>query len=423
MREGSAAVVGCLIKAQVRRFGGRLTLITLGLSLTFGIIFFIAGLCRELPRIVFNPLLNRIPVEEIMVVERGFSLPIPILRNFEFSGGRPLGSEIVGELRRDPAVGRVNVVTTLKLPSSISVRLGGLDYQSDVPVLAVDEEWGRELGLSDSTRVGDNIPIVVPRLVIDLYNRNFAPAQGLPRLSVESVIGRHVRLLLGVSSVSRAVGTRELRCQVAGTSNHPALMGIVISESRLAEILSKMGRGREQLKISLVRVIVSESSQVPRLINQLRKRGFGVIGSGEIIERVREGFRIITVGTIVFAGVLFLAGVTILVSWFSGIVEMQREDIKEMYYLGIPVSLLRKVYLLQAILVTGSSAALGTVVGTGLFYGMVSLISRYWPVEFEPISLVLRVVPVYLGICIICAGAAYWTILRGRAFRSLVNPH
>ncbi|WP_195498658.1 ABC transporter permease [Alistipes timonensis] len=119
------------------------------------------------------------------------------------------------DLRAQPFVREVGVLTSADYRITGSVGMGGINlltylFFESVPDRFLDveaAEWNYEPGSRD-------IPIIIPRNYVNLYNYGFAPSQGLPQIS--EGIFRRVSLGIDIAGNGRS---EQFRGRIVGLSN------------------------------------------------------------------------------------------------------------------------------------------------------------------------------------------------------------
>ena len=172
------------------------------------------------------------------------------------SGG--FTSEELQELRSQPFVREVGALTPADYRITGSVGMGGVNLSTylffeSVPDRFLDVEaadWDYEPGSRD-------IPIIIPRNYVNLYNYGFAPSQGLPQISE----GIFRRVSLGIDIAGNGL-TEHFRGRIVGLSNR--LNTILVPESFIRWSNGRFGQGGEK---QASRVIVETDRPVDAAIS------------------------------------------------------------------------------------------------------------------------------------------------------------
>ena len=166
--------------------------------------------------------------------------------------------EELQELRSQPFVREVGALTPADYRITGSVGMGGVNLSTylffeSVPDRFLDVEaadWDYEPGSRD-------IPIIIPRNYVNLYNYGFAPSQGLPQISE----GIFRRVSLGIEIAGNGL-TEHFRGRIVGLSNR--LNTILVPESFIRWSNGRFGQGGEK---QASRVIVETDRPVDAAIS------------------------------------------------------------------------------------------------------------------------------------------------------------
>ena len=162
------------------------------------------------------------------------------------------------DLRAQPFVREVGALTPADYRITGSVGMGGVNLSTylffeSVPDRFLDVEaadWNYEPGSRD-------IPIIIPRNYVNLYNYGFAPSQGLPQIS--EGIFRRVSLGIDIAGNGRS---EQFRGRIVGLSNR--LNTILVPESFIRWSNGRFGQGGEK---QASRVIVETDRPVDAAIS------------------------------------------------------------------------------------------------------------------------------------------------------------
>ena len=175
--------------------------------------------------------------------------PAPGKRVFLFEvrdTGRPLLDDAAMKRMRSLAgVSQVLPVLPVDVPLQAVVSFMGYHYGTDLPALGVplallgddmNDTAARKEWEEAGTGEGSLLPVVVPMTVLRAYNESMGPANGLPRLSAESVTGLHFRLTVGRSSMRTKDNPYETEAKLRCFSNGIQAMALLIPEKSAREI-------------------------------------------------------------------------------------------------------------------------------------------------------------------------------------------
>ena len=188
-------------------------------------------------------------------------------------GNSDFTAEEVDDLRAQSFVREVGALTAADYRITGSVGVGGINLSTylffeSVPDRFLDvepAEWNYEPGSRD-------IPIIIPRNYVNLYNYGFARSQGLPQIS--EGIFRRVSLGIDIAGNGRA---EQFRGRIVGLSNR--LNTILVPDAFIRWSNERFGTGTgEKLP---ARVIVEADRPVDAAISDyLARKGYEAEASG-----------------------------------------------------------------------------------------------------------------------------------------------
>lgn len=277
-------------------------------------------------------------------------------------------SEEIGELQAQPWVRRVGEFRRADFRVSASVGAPGSGSQLSTAMFfeSVPDDF-MDADVSDWrwTKESVEVPVVISRDYLALYNFGFSSAAGLPQLSESMVSGIPLQLRLMSEDGSRRM---DMTGRVAGYSSR--FNTILVPESFLEEMNSELGEERYAEKPSRLIVDVSSPGDT-QIAPWLEEHGYEVAGdktasSAAFLLRV-------TVGIVAGVGALItLLSLFILMLSISLLMERNRQKLHSLLMLGYP---LRRVAEPYWHIVSVSS------VGAGLLsFGAVA-VARAWYIE------------------------------------------
>ncbi len=141
--------------------------------------------------------------------------------------------ETVAAVRALPGVVRLSPEATVRFPLSAKGNLMGKTYSTDLTVTGI-EPWllGEEAPEDFSyDSEADSQPTVLSHYFLDLYNTALAESNSLPKFNASAIIGRHIVLKLGESTMhlrEETRRTREVKTHIAGLTRNPDLLGLLV---------------------------------------------------------------------------------------------------------------------------------------------------------------------------------------------------
>lgn len=211
---------------------------------------------------------------------------------------------------------------------------------------------------------GDSdVPVIIPKDYLTLYNFGFAGSAGLPQLSESMLAGIPLRLTLSSDDGSR---TERLSAHIAGYSNR--LNTILVPEGFMKWSNSRLGRGTGATPPS--RIIVDVSSPGDTAIGRyLDARGLETAGDKSSSQSVFL-LRLVAVTAGAVGAVITLLSFFILLLSVSLLLEKNRSTLHRLLFLGFPVKRIAAPYeqLVAALSLGAWLLATGAVLLLRRFY-------------------------------------------------------
>lgn len=246
------------------------------------------------------------------------------------------------ELADQPFVAAVGPFTAADYRISGSVGVGGMRFSTylffeSVPDRFLDvapEAWHYEPGSKE-------VPIIIPRNYVNLYNYGFARSQGLPQLS-EGIFQR-----VGIDLELSGNGRHEtFRGRIVGLSNR--LNTILVPETFIRWSNDRFGRGSDARNPS--RVIVETSRPVDgEVTSYLARRGYETEGDVRDDGKATRMLRLVTGGT-AGIGLLFsvLAVYILMLSLFL-MLQKSSDKLRDLLLLGYAPRQVARPYVRLAV--------------------------------------------------------------------------
>jgi len=166
---------------------------------------------------------------------------------------------------RAPGVTRIEKVLNIRVNMGLEVVAIGVEpalLAADIPGELLVEDEGA-------------VPVVLNSHLIEIYNKHFAPKNGLPLMKGEMLKGFGFEVFFNRSFFARNMGeTLEQEFFVAGFSPKAFLAGISIPLESAKRLNRALGQEAEQY--SSVVIEVEDSAHLPKVISQLEQMGFEV---------------------------------------------------------------------------------------------------------------------------------------------------
>ncbi len=221
------------------------------------------------------------------------------LRSLKAGRGNTFSDEEIRKLEAQGFADEIGKFRASDFSIYAEVSVGGMVMSTDmffesVPDSFVDapqEDW-------DSTPEDGNVPVIIPRNYLDLYNFAFAPAQGLPQLSEE--------LVKSVDIVFRISGRQsgKFTGRIVGLSNR--INTILVPDDFLAYANETYGYGREMQPLRLI--LKTDNAGEAGFVSFMNENGYMVSEGKDATGRVALFLK---------AALAIMAGIGLLISVIS----------------------------------------------------------------------------------------------------------
>ncbi|HIW65599.1 MAG TPA: ABC transporter permease [Candidatus Alistipes intestinipullorum] len=297
------------------------------------------------------------------------------------------------DLAAQPFVAAVGGFTPADYRISGSVGAGGMRFSTYLFFEAVPDRfldvasdaWSYEPGSRE-------VPIIIPRNYVNLYNYGFARSQGLPQLS-EGIFQR-----VGIDLELSGNGLREhFRGRIVGLSNR--LNTILVPESFIRWSNERFGHGADARNPS--RVIVETSRPVDGAVSSyLAQHGYETEGDVRDDGKAGRMLRLVAGGTATI-GLLFsaMAFYVLILSIFL-VLQRSRDKLADLLLLGYAPRQVARPYVRMAAGLNLAVVAVASVAVWGIRLAYLPLL--------ETLQEGLR--PAGMGVTLLCA-ALLWGVM------------
>lgn len=215
---------------------------------------------------------------------------------------------------------------------------------------------------------GGTIPVMLSRRLLEVYDKTFAPAWGMPRLPPGlSLPGVEMPVRIGLSIVPGKTEPRVLtaRVRLVGLSDRIPLYLMAVpldTVRRLHQEYGKDGGGYTQ-----VTLLARRPDDVPALAAAVRRMGFSV-DEGERAAAERVGAVVaVTTGALVFLAVVMCALAALAIAQsLSASVRGRSREIAVLQALGAAPADVHRVVLAEGAMLGLAGGVAGTVLALGL---------------------------------------------------------
>lgn len=297
-----------------------------------------------------------------------------------------LDRRTVDRIRALPGVGFVAPQMALKMPLRANGTVMGQTAETDCFVVGVEgaavaDSINSGMSFDDpaDTRPDDNhetapIPVVIPRIFLDMYNQAYAESVGLPKINEDFMKGKHFTLVLGGSVLLGEAGNptrkaRWLKCRIVGMTSNPSYMraGLMIPLSR-AESLNAWWSGAPADRYSSAFVKVRDTQEADAVARSIRRMDLVVESQNEFLGKIRFASRAATAMGAVFAAIVVAIGAVGILNTFALIMAERREEVLLLRAVGATRRRVMALYGSEAAVIGLAGGTLAAAVcGTALW--------------------------------------------------------
>jgi hypothetical protein len=322
--------------------------------------------------------------------------------------------DTVEAVRALPGVRRISPEATVRFPVSAEGSLAGQTYRTDISLTGV-EPWALgedapETFAFDPKSQGD-VPAVLSRYFLDLYNMTLAESNNLPKLSETAVVGRRFTLFLGESSLHAVDGplrdgrgVRTMPCRIVGLSANPDLLGMALPLEAIEAFNADYGLRDKRYRA--LHVELESAQSVEAIEEQLPALGLLLHDRSASWRRVLVGVRAAGAGLAGLGALAFLLAVAYMLSAIGWMLSLRCREMALYQALGATPRQVLRLVGLEAALTSG----VGVFVGIGVALGLLHLLDeayRSWQAGRAFLPEDVFTVPWY-GLFL--AGGGFWLL-------------
>lgn len=286
----------------------------------------------------------------------------------------------VETLRQLPTVGGVGAFVPARCQVSGQIAVGTLNMVTDMFLESVPDSF-LDVALAGqrwSASIDDReVPIIIPRSYLNLYNYGYAATRGLPQMSEGLVTQFPLRLMLSGNGQRR-----EYQARILGFSDK--LNTILAPQDFIEAVNATMQTEKTKQPSRLIVATKAGKENSKELMAYVGRQGYVVEGDADAVrmQAVVHGvlMALIAVGLLVSALAFYLLVVSILL-----LLEKNRERIRTLRFLGYRAATIARPYQLAV----GVVDVVVWLVAAGIVwmvYPAVSDVLRALSPDFVPVS-------------------------------------
>lgn len=274
-----------------------------------------------------------------------------------------IDQEKINQIEGMDGVEKVLPVLPLKVPAIAIVSIVGNEFGTDVTLYGVDEELIEKDLVQNKSFVyaeGRPVPVIVSEYFLELYNNGLAEANGLPKLSRQSVIGRKFDLEMGESSFNYGDESESFRCEVVGLTRRSGIIGamVPIDFIRKVNLKYKPGKGNDYSQAYVMLESLTDYDGVESVLTEM---GFHV--RGNVLRNVQSMIFVGVAVMVIVSGSLIALALVSLFNAFNLILNEQMKFIAISRAVGLSRLGLRVLILSEVILIAMVGGLVGCLIG------------------------------------------------------------
>jgi ABC-type antimicrobial peptide transport system permease subunit len=364
-----------LVGENLAREKKTLFLISIGITAGVSALIFFLSLGKGVKEVIIHRLIKDLPAEEIYVTSPTLALgPLQLDRASLFGGKKIIDDSLIEKLKNMTITVSGKEIKAIKkiyrqldavFPASITGQLLGFSYGTDTAISGVDVEMVKDdvkIGAFTYSETAQEIPCLVPKDLLEVYNTAFAKAQNLPQLTETFLLGKHFNMVLGESSVMSVRTGRVIqkRGMIVGLTTRGTLLGVTVPIEYVREWNRQIGGQNSDNYRALV-LVATHPSYVSIIANKVREMGYDARASTGLAERVGSIITLITAGLTLIAVVIFFVASLGAYSLFKLMVLERKKEMGLLMALGATHHDILSLLTAEALSVGIASGVIGFV--------------------------------------------------------------
>ncbi|MBX7098378.1 MAG: ABC transporter permease [Myxococcaceae bacterium] len=326
--------------------------------------------------------------------------------------GGTLDQAAVDRLAALPGVDRAHRKMNVRVPAVCRYRgdFFGQQLNMGLEVIAVGVDPSLvqadvQLGKFEDPGAGQPIPAVAATRLIEIYNKTFAPARGLPQLSPAMLVGFSFPVELNRSFVTAsAVGpSTPGTMQLVGVSERGLLAGVTIPLEAARRI--NKDHGADAATFTGVTLETSDPAQVPRVVAAVKEMGFRVDDAERrLSENAGAAVAITTLAMALLSALICLLAALNIAHALSASVRARSRELGVMRAVGASRADVARLVRAEALVLGASGGALGAALAVAAAFAVDLAVARFVPdFPFKPDAFFR--VPLWLPLAGVALGA------------------
>lgn len=266
------------------------------------------------------------------------------LLNSFLAGSSGFTDAEINDIRKQDFIADVGVFT----PAQFNVLTGiknqtiGIDFSTEMFFESIPDKFIDVIPKGwDFTRADNNIPIILPKNYLDLYNFGFAEANSLPKVT-ESLVGM---LTINITMIGKGKQVKQMNAHIVGFSNR--INTILVPDNFMQWANEQLGTGKKTQPAKLMLEVKNIADS--NLSVYLKNKGYETGGDNNVNGKL-SFFLTLLITIVVIIGMLICAlSFFILLLSINLLLEKNMQHIKRLRLLGYGKSFVVRPYELLSI--------------------------------------------------------------------------
>lgn len=228
-----------------------------------------------------NKFATSIPPNTIKVTPK----PAPQVGFLGFALRRPEGTVLndkyLAKIARIAGVQSVQPIMAMQVPVQAVIGIFEIRYATDLVAIGAPYSLvGKDIANNDYRRMwrdwapGKDVPMMIPRELLESYNNTLADASGLPHITEQFVMGMKADIYIGKSSLKTIPGFEAIKATMVGFAKDVPMLSVVVPLDVARYYNKKFKGGTSDSEYIYTYVTVKDHDSVLTVSKQLEKWGF-----------------------------------------------------------------------------------------------------------------------------------------------------
>ena len=174
------------------------------------------------------------------------------------------------------------------LPSSYAYYTDMVGIGAPYPMISKDIRGVKGRTAWNNWSPGKEVPVLVPTLLLDMYNNSFAMANNLPKFTEELLVGKQAEVLFGRSSFRTIPGFMNEKATLVGFTDKVPSLALVLPISVVKYYNQKFGKPEASREYVYMFVEVSSHQSLLKVSQAIKDMGFIVETEKTVSKQIME---------------------------------------------------------------------------------------------------------------------------------------